>query len=143
MRSILASLGVLALLVSGSGTASATTGGCFLPLSACDIYAENFFDGTDLSSDPKTCERQCREFHEACLKVCKQTKECLEVAVTGATRGETQECNELEGSDRQECKQTVTENVSDFWEFLGLQRQECKDCCESVYQGCLDDCPHP
>jgi hypothetical protein len=138
---MLLSLTALALLALAAPTASATTGGCFVPEFACDIYTSFYFeDAVDLSSDPKICERQCREFRDACLKVCKQTSECLEVAATGFSRGENLECNELEGSAKSDCKSDVNEGISSFHEFLSGQRQDCKDCCEATYQDCLDEC---
>jgi hypothetical protein len=141
MRSIVALSAVSAFLVLGAGNASATSGGCFLPEVACEVYADYYFEEfVDLSSDPKICESQCREFKQACLKVCKQTTECLEVAFTGFARGESLECKELEGAERSDCKNGVSEDVSSFHEFLEGERQDCKDCCEDIYLDCLDEC---
>jgi hypothetical protein len=74
------------------------------------------------------------------LKVCKQTKECIEVSVTGLFRGFGLECNELEGSARSECRSQTSSELSDFHNELEADRQDCKECCNEIYLDCLDDC---
>jgi hypothetical protein len=137
-RTISTLLAGLATIALGAGTASATTGGCLLPQFACEEFYDDFTGSVDPASDQKTYEKQCREFRDACLKVCKQTKECVEVALTGVVRGWSLECNDLEGAERADCKQSVSQDIKSFEELLSESRAECRDCCDAYYIDCLE-----
>lgn len=131
----------LIVLSFGAGTASATTGGCLFPSTAAEVYADQFFDQLNEASDPKLCEKQCKEFRDSCRRICSLTAKCLKEAFGGLTDANNQDCKEEETSeDRKSCKNENNEDQSSFEDEVDADKQECEDICEEVYQNCLDDC---
>jgi hypothetical protein len=131
-----------------AGSASATTGGCFPPYTAANIFGSEdlgFFGEVDLSDDPGHLKNQCKDFLKGCKKIVKHCTNCLESAISSIEDGNLEECKEIEDSEeRKACKEDVKGGADADFDFLdenkALAYEKCQECYEDCLEGITGDC---
>jgi len=143
MRVLFAGLTALPLAVVGlslgAGSASATSGGCFLPEFAADLFgSENlgYFNEVVLSDDSGRLKSQCKYFLKACQQIVKQTTNCMESVIGSELKGGLERCKDPAADP--DCKSSAN---SDFNVLQGItfdSKAEGYDVCQLCYEDCLE-----
>jgi hypothetical protein len=134
---------VLAVVMLGAGSASATSGGCVDPFFASAQFGsdddDGFFDNVDLSSDPGHLKNQCKDFLKGCKKIVKHCTNCLESVISSIENGWLEECKDLEDpEDRKDCKDESKGAADDFLDELDENKAFAYENCQCLYEDCLE-----
>jgi hypothetical protein len=140
-------LAVLPMIVGmGVFTASelrATSGGCFFPSVAVDGFAEDFFDSLifeGLSEERRLCLQQCNDFRTGCKNVCKNSRECVDSALTSFLNAFKRTCNELSGEDRRACLSEIDAEGRSARDFVREDKDGAREDCQADFEDCRAAC---
>jgi len=141
-RLLVAGAVVVGTLALAPWLSSATTGGCAVPSAAVSQYLSVTGNSilNSLSSNPQICKNQCQQLRNGCQNVVKSAVRCVKVSNKADSSGQARACNDLTGSSKQSCKDSVKSNSDAILNFISSDRQSAESTCESAFQSCLADC---
>ena len=135
MFRLILSMFVFALIATPAfGTPSV----CDDPVGAVDTFLPP--PPLDLSSDPQACRAQCDAVAKGCTGVAKGSGQCLKAQVEAQLNFAKAECGTLEGGEKQDCQNEVSEEQREFRAELREALKEANAICREFRDECRTSC---
>lgn len=154
LKTVLVTLAAAALLLAFALTTNAqffssSSGSCVPPATAASIIAlqyEYIFADSNLSADPKVCEKACHKAKRACRTAVVAAKRCLDKFAKKqdgvfATSCESENFQAWAGSDSVgDCRDDSNSLKQDEKDFSEDSRDTGEDLCGSYRDSCVEQC---
>jgi len=124
---------------------AASSGGCFPPSIAVDLYGEaaggNGVLDPDVGEDSEDCEEICDRFRKTCRDIAKQSRSCGSKGGSQWASLVRTACSTIEDKEeRDDCRDTTDDEQDLVDDCRKADREHAEDCCDEFEDVCLADC---
>ncbi len=125
----------------GTFSTAASSGGCFPPSVAVDLYGEAALGELVGSGDEDECEDICTRFRSTCRDIAKQSRSCGSKGGAQWSSLLRTACSTLEDKgERDDCRDSVDDDQDFISDCRNADRVHAQECCDALEDACLGDC---